>query len=264
MDWITAIGKLTGRCHESRKIGNNTYLIRHKNTVSVSVRLHNTDVLTFHPDGSIDLCNGGWRTCTTHARMNEFLPAGYRVHGSVESRRSSNGGMSILMRGTWADIQEECTIDHSATIRANGSIHGGDVVAYRAQVRKERLEAQRPHNRARYWIARAREGKPFRGTVADILKEENQTVRVAKMRCYGLERFFIDAKTDVVDAREGYELLSFPLDRWNLMYALKMACTTTGAVYINPVPPSAATNVSTALDWMFNTENYLGTVSQQS
>jgi hypothetical protein len=42
------------------------------------------------------------------------------------------------------------------------------------------------------------------------------------------------------------------------MKALKMNCPSTGAVYINAVPPNVE-DVPTALDWMFDTQDYLET-----
>lgn len=43
------------------------------------IRLHDTDIMTFHPDGTIQLHTGGFNTHTTRNRMNEFLPAGMSV-----------------------------------------------------------------------------------------------------------------------------------------------------------------------------------------
>jgi len=37
-----------------------------------SVTYHKTEVLTFHPDGSISVRTGGWRTKTTAHRINQF------------------------------------------------------------------------------------------------------------------------------------------------------------------------------------------------
>jgi hypothetical protein len=64
---------LTGRCHERRKVANNTWLERRPNG-DIGVRLHETDVVTYSPDGSITLDTGGWFTVTTKARINEFTP----------------------------------------------------------------------------------------------------------------------------------------------------------------------------------------------
>ncbi len=88
-------------------------------------------------------------------------------------------------------------------------------------------------------------------------------MRVAKMTCYGMEKFFLDSNAKVLDDKAGYQLLSLPFDRWNEMKALKMTCPSTGAVYVNAVPPTM-NEVPAALDWMFNTENYLETVTQQA
>jgi hypothetical protein len=111
--------------------------------------------------------------------------------------------------------------------------------------------------------------KPYTGklAVSQILKEQNATVRLAMMRCYGLERFFLDANPTVLDESSGYQLLDIVLDangwREARVRALKMNCSTTGATYINSVPPEIET-VPQGLDWMFDTTDYLGQVSQQA
>jgi hypothetical protein len=76
--------KLTGRCSKSRKVANNTYLERRPDG-DIAVRLHATDVVTFHADGTATLDSGGWLTVTTKARMNEWLPGGISL-GSVKGR----------------------------------------------------------------------------------------------------------------------------------------------------------------------------------
>lgn len=272
-DYLRASLQLTGRCKERRKLANNTYLIR-RSADSIAVRLHDTDVLTFHSDGHIIVANGGFPTCTTHDRINRYLPAGYCVNGEpVQSERRVNG-MTVLCHWTRVSSNADLcharyediaavTVNNCATINADGTLHGGNIVEYRKERREERNAANRPRNRARYWANKVREGKPFKGTVADILAEENSTVRVAKMTCYGLERFFLDANAKVLEERAGYQLLELPLDDWRKMRALKMACSTTGAVYINPVPPHVDT-VADGLDFMFHTKDYLGTIGQQS
>lgn len=66
--------RLTGRCRERRKVGNNTYAERRGDRIAI--RLHSTDVVTFLPDGSIMLNTGGWYSVTTKDRMNSYLPGG--------------------------------------------------------------------------------------------------------------------------------------------------------------------------------------------
>ena len=75
--------RLTGRCAKSRTVANNTYLERRGD--DIAVRLHATDVVTFHADGTATLNSGGWLTVTTKARMNEWLPGGISL-GSVKGR----------------------------------------------------------------------------------------------------------------------------------------------------------------------------------
>lgn len=44
------------------------------------VRLHSTDVVTTHKNGTVTLNNGGWNTVTTRDRINRFSP--FRVYTS--------------------------------------------------------------------------------------------------------------------------------------------------------------------------------------
>lgn len=244
-NWITAVSQLTGRCKESRKLRNNTYLIRRSET-KIAVRLHSTDVVTFHADGSIDLHDGGWCTVTTKDRINRYFE-----------------GRVWTESGYWFTSFRGQTVAGLGSVDATGKLVGDDYEQRKKHIREERAEAARPRNRARYWINKAREGKPFKGTVADKLAEENATVRLAKMRCYGMDRFFVDAKPEVIDEQAGYQLLALPLDNWRKAKALKMACSTTGAVYINTVPEYVRT-VPEGLNWMFDCEDYLGTIGQQA
>jgi hypothetical protein len=56
-----------------RKLANNTYL--HQRGDSYAVRLHATDIVIIHPDGTFSLNTGGWFTVTTKDRINRFSPA---------------------------------------------------------------------------------------------------------------------------------------------------------------------------------------------
>lgn len=66
----TSRGKPAAR----RKLANNTWVERRD--AGFAVRLHDTDVVTYYPDGSIRLDTGGWRTVTTKERINRFSPFG--------------------------------------------------------------------------------------------------------------------------------------------------------------------------------------------
>lgn len=60
-----------------RPLCNNTRLIRRyvgdRFGSGIAVRLHATDVVTFHDDGRLTLWTGGWNTVTTRDRMNRAL-----------------------------------------------------------------------------------------------------------------------------------------------------------------------------------------------
>ena len=64
---------LSGRYHNGRKLENNTYLSR-LDDKTIAVRLHATDVVTYHKDGRIVLDTGGWQTVTTKDRLNNYSP----------------------------------------------------------------------------------------------------------------------------------------------------------------------------------------------
>jgi hypothetical protein len=57
---------------DSRKLANHTYVQRRGE--DIAVRLHATDVVLYHKDGTITLNSGGWRTPTTKARINAYIP----------------------------------------------------------------------------------------------------------------------------------------------------------------------------------------------
>tara|TARA_B110000483_G_scaffold122739_2_gene147888 strand:+ start:2715 stop:3047 length:333 start_codon:yes stop_codon:yes gene_type:complete len=60
------------------KVGHNTYLDQRDEGV-IALVFWTTDILLFKPTGEIVVDTNGYRTVTTKARLNEFLPAPYRV-----------------------------------------------------------------------------------------------------------------------------------------------------------------------------------------
>lgn len=58
---------------DRRKIGNNTYLER-RDAETIAVKLHATDVVTFHANGTATLDSGGYLTVTTKDRLNSYAP----------------------------------------------------------------------------------------------------------------------------------------------------------------------------------------------
>ncbi len=82
------------------------------------VRLHDTDILTFHPDGSISVYTGGFNTITTRERLNRFLPVPFHVW--------TDKGVLNLGRGNWFDghngtvqIRERAEIGSRGAIRSD-------------------------------------------------------------------------------------------------------------------------------------------------
>lgn len=62
-----------GKDKSKRPLGFATYLIKRKDG-SIAVRLWDTDVVVYKPNGDIVLNSGGWRTPTTKDRLNGYSP----------------------------------------------------------------------------------------------------------------------------------------------------------------------------------------------
>jgi hypothetical protein len=64
---------------KKRKIDNNTYLsvqVTIDQETVYHIKLHSTHIITYFPNGEVELNSGGWRTSTTKNRMNEYAPVG--------------------------------------------------------------------------------------------------------------------------------------------------------------------------------------------
>ena len=60
-----------GRDEMSRPVAWKTRLNLHDNE-DIALKYHETNVVTYHPDGSISLDSGGWKTPTTKRRINDY------------------------------------------------------------------------------------------------------------------------------------------------------------------------------------------------
>lgn len=56
-----------------RKLENNTYL-RELGDNIFAIRLHATDIVTYHPDGTVVIDSGGWHSMTTADRVTRYSP----------------------------------------------------------------------------------------------------------------------------------------------------------------------------------------------
>jgi hypothetical protein len=61
---------------------------------AIGVRYHDTTVITFFSDGTIELDSGGYRTVTTKKRMNVFLPNPLAVY-------QAKGEWFVTLNGFW-------------------------------------------------------------------------------------------------------------------------------------------------------------------
>lgn len=64
-----------------KPLQNNTRLYRRGK--DYAVRLHQTDVVTYHSDGSCTVYAGGWETVTTADRIGRYSPISMRSNGGT-------------------------------------------------------------------------------------------------------------------------------------------------------------------------------------
>lgn len=104
MSYDNLLSTLKGR--ESKKIANNTYIVKRDN--NLAIRLHQTDVVTFTPNNDMILDSGGWMTATTKDRINNAInEAGKRINQK---------------RGNW--FIDGLKFQDGLTIHSNGKITG--------------------------------------------------------------------------------------------------------------------------------------------
>lgn len=84
---------------DSRKLQNNTYAQR-RGPDAIAVRLHATDVLTFHRSGLVTFNTGGWETVTTKDRINSYAPHGWSVY-SEKGRWMLHGTRADGVQDRW-------------------------------------------------------------------------------------------------------------------------------------------------------------------
>lgn len=99
MTWFAAQALMASARHprDGKPLQNNTRLHRNADGVSFDVVLHNTAIVTIHPDDTYTLRTGGWHTQTTADRIRTYGPASVGnfkgeymlyVHAKYEYRHS--------------------------------------------------------------------------------------------------------------------------------------------------------------------------------
>lgn len=91
-----------GRDKWSRPLANNTRLER-RDSGTIAVKLHATDVVTLRDDGSVTYDTGGWYTVTTKDRINTYGMHCRRVY----SHRSTWYVSGVLLRDTDGSLQPD-------------------------------------------------------------------------------------------------------------------------------------------------------------
>jgi len=128
MNYKEAEKLLQGRNHDSRKLCNNTYLIRdflkpEQETV-FHIKLHRTNILTYYANGDIGFDSGGWKTVTTKQRMNEFV-RGIRIYANkgvwyVHKYPLANDANAS---NEWK-LENDVVFEDGMMLHADGSISG--------------------------------------------------------------------------------------------------------------------------------------------
>jgi len=113
-----------------KPIKNNTRLFRHDDgkaqAIYFTLRLHNTDIITIHPQGWT-LNTGGWRTVTTKHRLNNYGPVGVSqvnfewIVGTSDGDVPFHDGIFIDRKhrqawGSWKQYMLRPKINHDFTL----------------------------------------------------------------------------------------------------------------------------------------------------
>lgn len=133
-NWVLRNAR-TGKLVPTRKVANNTYLVR-RMSGAIVVRLHDTDVVTYHGHhgSSITLNSGGWLTATTRERMNYYTPSGIEVFPrrgrwyvttALMPVRSDLGSRMIPHRPTAHPFGDGIRLTHDPDDRFTWNITGG-------------------------------------------------------------------------------------------------------------------------------------------
>lgn len=101
-----------GGVESSKIIGPNTVMFTVMGTGNRVIRFHHTNIITFYENGDITLNSGGWKTMTTKARMNAYLP---KRLGIWQER-----GIWYLVR----DRVEHFPFQDGITIHQDGTVTG--------------------------------------------------------------------------------------------------------------------------------------------
>lgn len=67
------IDRRASQGHSRAKLHKNVYL-EPRSDGKIAVKYHDTDIVIYHPDGKIELDNGGWQTPSTKKNLGTYSP----------------------------------------------------------------------------------------------------------------------------------------------------------------------------------------------
>jgi hypothetical protein len=168
------------------------------------IRLHDTDIMIFHPTGMIELNTGGYNTKTTRERMNSFLP-------STASVYTERGVIYARYNGETKPFTETATID---TVKGrilsdrNESDIDADRRALDAYMREWKRKGLPPQEKAAGdpWVfPNAENGKIQEYVMRDWVESKYvfRSLYIHAMRFAGIRDVGIGIYMDQIDRRKG-------------------------------------------------------------
>lgn len=151
-------------CTKSKIVANNT-VEYFKPTGERVIRLHEIDILTFDPDGTITFDSGGWKTVTTKDRMNAFQNQVHIMqHNSIWYVQVPDSGWNLEGATPYFDGMKIKT--HKITNRLDGDPIGETkklikkINAYCKEIRDMRVLPEPSNKDCWYCLFKTQDGKP--------------------------------------------------------------------------------------------------------
>lgn len=177
-----------------KPIANNTRLIRSRDFPgSYAVKLHATEVVVIHPDGTFTLQTGGWLTVTTKDRINRYAP------GSVYSDRGvwyygTSFGQTRIENPT-SEWQTHRTLFSRTWIFEDGiRVDGGGIPVCPVSTREEVRHFEKAKRKVDRMVA-----KYIRGYVEAIREQGSSFPTPSAGDCFGCCMVPADSKPKPTD-----------------------------------------------------------------
>jgi hypothetical protein len=302
--------ELQGRCKKSRCLHHGyAYAVRNRKAIDITYRVGGRPIIRFHPNGIISLpCTDPVQYPSLINRIYRYTPLqGYIKAGKALIYLVDRSKARLLTKKIWLRNgvmkggEDPAAFFAQIKKQRRERYRGQDRARYWIKKARglsvDRTDCKAPHSpnpsytgvaycsSIGLWYNSIRRGQVFQCgckvvhrppsskglTVQSIMEERNTTVRSAMLVCYGVQKFFLDARAKIIDELgDEYQLLDLPMpeleDSWrsfDRVRALQMECPSTGEIYINPVPPNVV-SVPQALNWIYNTDTYIETVGVQT